>query len=313
MEFMNLVQGNMTVAQYEAKFMSLSRFAKAFVSTEEEKAKQFMRGLRPSIRNKIAGNLIKVYSTMVSSAAAIEETLNEIRKIVELKSQREGANAPSEGRSFKKPKSSATQQQFPARSLPATSVVSYGQTSRGGPTCFGCHQFGHRVADCPLKGQLRQSQSRASRATLAFTSAQTSYQSRPQAVAQQGQRTQGRVYAMTSAAGIAVGYLCCTRQAQNNNKQYLENLALKINVKVGGRNPVLMNALDRRIPLVTDCPTIIFGADVIHSLPGDYSNPSIAAVVALMDWPEIMKYRQGFCKGTQGKSHQHYLNGIVVS
>ena len=36
-----------------------------------------MRGLRPSIRNKIAGCLIKVYSTMVSAAAAIEETLNE--------------------------------------------------------------------------------------------------------------------------------------------------------------------------------------------------------------------------------------------
>ena len=51
------------------------------MSTEEEKAKQFMRGLRPSIRNKIAGNLIKVYSTMVSSAATIEETLNETRKI----------------------------------------------------------------------------------------------------------------------------------------------------------------------------------------------------------------------------------------
>ncbi|GFY85491.1 hypothetical protein Acr_04g0002290 [Actinidia rufa] len=37
-EFINLVQGSMTVAQYEAKFTSLSRFAKAFVSTEEEKA-----------------------------------------------------------------------------------------------------------------------------------------------------------------------------------------------------------------------------------------------------------------------------------
>ena len=40
-----------------------------------------MRGLRPSIRNKIVENLIKVYSTMVSSAAAIEKTLNETRKI----------------------------------------------------------------------------------------------------------------------------------------------------------------------------------------------------------------------------------------
>ncbi|GFZ21161.1 hypothetical protein Acr_29g0003230 [Actinidia rufa] len=80
------------VGAKKAKFTSLSRFAKAFVSTEEEKAKQFMQGLRPSIRNKIAGNLIKVYSTMVSSAAAIEETLNETRKIQNPKSQREGTS-----------------------------------------------------------------------------------------------------------------------------------------------------------------------------------------------------------------------------
>ncbi|XP_057475893.1 uncharacterized protein LOC130763879 [Actinidia eriantha] len=137
MEFINLVQGSMIVTQYEAKFTNLSRFAKAFVSTEEEKAKQFMRGLRPSIWNKIEENLIKVYSTMVSFVAAIEEILNETRKIVNPKSQCERANTQSEGHSFKKPKSSATQQQFSARSLPATSVVSSGQTSRGGPTCFG--------------------------------------------------------------------------------------------------------------------------------------------------------------------------------
>ena len=39
MEFINLVQGSMNVALYEAKFTSLSRFARAFVLTEEEKAK----------------------------------------------------------------------------------------------------------------------------------------------------------------------------------------------------------------------------------------------------------------------------------
>ena len=78
------------MAKYEAKFTSLSRFSKAFVSTKEEKAKQFIWGLRPSIRNKIAGTLIKIYLTMVSSAAAIEETLNETRKMTNLKSQRDG-------------------------------------------------------------------------------------------------------------------------------------------------------------------------------------------------------------------------------
>ena len=153
MEFINLVQGSMTVVQYEAKFTSLLRFAKAFMSTEEEKAKQFMIGLRSSIKNKIAGNLIKVYSTMVSSAAAIEKTLNETKKVVNSKSQREGTSNQSEGRSFKKPKSSATQQQYLARFSPATLVVSSSQTSWGGPICFGCHQSGHHVIDCPLKGQ----------------------------------------------------------------------------------------------------------------------------------------------------------------
>ena len=52
-----------------------------------------MQGLRPSIRNRIAENLIKVYLTMVISAIAIEETLNETEKIMNPKSQRGGANA----------------------------------------------------------------------------------------------------------------------------------------------------------------------------------------------------------------------------
>ena len=102
MEFINLVQGSMTVAQYEAKFMSLSRFAKAFVSTEKTKAKQFMRGLRSSIMNKITKNLIKVYSTMVSLVAVIEETLSETRKILNPKSQCDGASTQSKGCYLKK-------------------------------------------------------------------------------------------------------------------------------------------------------------------------------------------------------------------
>ncbi|KAK1270094.1 Protein argonaute 1C [Acorus gramineus] len=66
---------------------------------------------------------------------------------------------------------------------------------------------------------------------------------------------------------------------------------MKINVKVGGRNMVLDDAVCRRIPLVSDDPTIIFGADVTHPQPGEDSSPSIAAVVASMDWPEMTKYR----------------------
>ncbi|WVZ60888.1 hypothetical protein U9M48_010848 [Paspalum notatum var. saurae] len=89
-----------------------------------------------------------------------------------------------------------------------------------------------------------------------------------------------------------VSQCCLPRHASSPNKQYLENVALKINVKVGGRNTVLERAFVRNgIPYVTDVPTIIFGADVTHPPPGEDSASSIAAVVASMDWPEITKYR----------------------
>ncbi|KAK6794880.1 hypothetical protein RDI58_008333 [Solanum bulbocastanum] len=87
-----------------------------------------------------------------------------------------------------------------------------------------------------------------------------------------------------------VSQCCLTKHVFKMSKQYLANVALKINVKVGGRNTVLVDAISRRIPLVSDRPTIIFGADVTHPHPGEDSSPSIAAVVASQDWPEITKY-----------------------
>ncbi|KAG2664848.1 hypothetical protein I3760_16G102200 [Carya illinoinensis] len=93
-----------------------------------------------------------------------------------------------------------------------------------------------------------------------------------------------------------VSQCCLTKHVFKTNKQqYLANVALKINVKVGGRNTVLVDALSRRIPLVSDQPTIIFGADVTHPHPGEDSSPSIAAVVASQDWPEITKYAGLVC------------------
>lgn len=49
---------------------------------------------------------------------------------------------------------------------------------------------------------------------------------------------------------------------------------------MGGRNTVLLDAISCRIPLVSDIPTIIFGADVTHPENGEDSSPSIAAVIS---------------------------------
>ncbi|KAL6894480.1 hypothetical protein ACP4OV_008578 [Aristida adscensionis] len=84
---------------------------------------------------------------------------------------------------------------------------------------------------------------------------------------------------------------CMADKVKTAGRAYLQNLALKINVKVGGRNTCLKDAVDKTIPLVTDKPTVIFGADVTHPAAGEDASPSISAVVASMDWPGVSKYR----------------------
>ncbi|KAI6694217.1 hypothetical protein NL676_021927 [Syzygium grande] len=92
-----------------------------------------------------------------------------------------------------------------------------------------------------------------------------------------------------------ISQCCLTKHVFKITKQYLANVSLKINVKMGGRNTVLLDAISCRIPLVSDIPTIIFGADVTHPENGEDSSPSIAAVVASQDWPEVTKYAGLVC------------------
>jgi hypothetical protein len=73
-EFTDLVQGSMTVEEYAAKFIELSRFAPYLVSTEELKARKFERGLQPRIMNQIVGFEIGILTDLIDKAAVIERT-----------------------------------------------------------------------------------------------------------------------------------------------------------------------------------------------------------------------------------------------
>ncbi|KAL8145998.1 hypothetical protein AgCh_003945 [Apium graveolens] len=75
------------------------------------------------------------------------------------------------------------------------------------------------------------------------------------------------------------------------NDQYLTNVLLKINAKLGGLNSKLSIETTSSIPLISKVPTIILGMDVSHGSPGQSDVPSIAAVVSSRQWPLISKYR----------------------
>jgi hypothetical protein len=72
-------------------------------------------------------------------------------------------------------------------------------------------------------------------------------------------------------------------QSKNPNQidQYMANVALKLNIKLGGRNHAIQ---PQTMAWLTKKPTMLVGIDVTHPSPGSrLGTPSVAAVVASVD------------------------------
>ncbi|KAJ8459913.1 hypothetical protein OPV22_032839 [Ensete ventricosum] len=82
----------------------------------------------------------------------------------------------------------------------------------------------------------------------------------------------------------------CIAPPKSLKDQYLANVLLKINSKLGGINSLLSVECKRSIPLISQTPTMILAMDVSHGPPG-LSFPSVAAVVGSRHWPLISRYR----------------------
>ena len=80
--------------------------------------------------------------------------------------------------------------------------------------------------------------------------------------------------------------------AKEKNDQYFANVALKFNLKLGGRNQYLDN---KKLGIIPEGKTMVVGIDVTHPSPGSASNaPSVAGIVASVDqwlaqWPADLR------------------------
>ncbi|RVW70653.1 Retrovirus-related Pol polyprotein from transposon 17.6 [Vitis vinifera] len=131
-EFIRLEQGDMTMAQYEAKFTELSRFSPQLIATEEEKALKFQDGLKPYLKNKISILKLGVYSKVVDRALIVEKDNEELHQYREQQRKRNRSDGAHDGA-------------CPICGKKHGGRPCYRETG----ACFGCGKQGHLIRDCP--------------------------------------------------------------------------------------------------------------------------------------------------------------------
>ncbi|XP_050282151.1 uncharacterized protein LOC126723015 [Quercus robur] len=163
-EFSDLVQGAMTVEEYVAKFVELSRFAPYMLPNESKKVKTFREGLNGRIRPLIIASRVDTFTEAVKWAMSLEEDFkhNPSSKESEMKQgpfnsqhgkgqgHKKGffKNSGNRGQSSTHSKN-AYPQSSDKKSCSRCGKLHDGQNCDRVKICFVCKQPGHFARDWP--------------------------------------------------------------------------------------------------------------------------------------------------------------------
>ncbi|CAL5390446.1 unnamed protein product [Camellia sinensis] len=104
-QFEELRQLDTPVAEFEAMFTSLARFAPKLIATEEHRCFKFEKRLRPKILMKVMGHVYREYDKLVEAAAYVE-IMMEVDKARQRHKRLNYVESKGDSRSSKKSKSS---------------------------------------------------------------------------------------------------------------------------------------------------------------------------------------------------------------
>ncbi|XP_060183084.1 uncharacterized protein LOC132613039 [Lycium barbarum] len=172
-EFFNLEQGGMSIAEYQQKFLRISRYAGGIINNEKDKCRRFEDGLNNSIRKSVTVLQHENFCKLVSAARTWERIDKEQASRNENKFRKADADSggPSKRGRFDNSKASTAhklaQHKQNRSNFSTASTPSYGQGKTRIPTCaqcgknhfgtcrrafgacFNCGSFDHKVKDCP--------------------------------------------------------------------------------------------------------------------------------------------------------------------
>ncbi|MQM22061.1 hypothetical protein Taro_055110 [Colocasia esculenta] len=225
-QFLDLQQRDSTVVQYRARFVELGRYAPQIMGDEGLRTQQFVRGLRPELRQALIVARVTDLDAAYQTAAALEaDTLRTRARSAEVQTQSSvqttsrtttsyaststGTTAKSGSRrKFRRDRRQVEQRQ--------QSVVSV-QQSTGQPSqqvqrtfagqCYRCDQMGHMARDCPLLPRVPQQQTQSQPRVQQQQQQQAPVQQRQQTGGSGGSRGRGHVTHLTRADAEAAHLL----------------------------------------------------------------------------------------------------------
>jgi hypothetical protein len=179
MEFLQLQQGKMTVAQYEAKFSELMKYAPHFIDDEKRATKKFVQGLRAPIRDRVSLFDHAIMSAAFKTASIAEDNLETLmkkcnpmqrekeqvsRSIKIQKKKRKNNSIALEASQVvrksnsgkEKPKNFTLDQHHKSKCEFCGRPHQNPFRSRG-KECYRCGSLTHRIKECPSKPRKRKS------------------------------------------------------------------------------------------------------------------------------------------------------------